>query len=274
MPHAKITALNIYPVKSCRGIALESATLTPTGFTFDRRWMVVDERGKFLTQREAPTMSLIKAQLDGSQLRLGAPGMADLEVGDATPGAPRQVQIWGEQCDALDCGPAAAHWLSTFLDRPLRLVLFDPSHKRVCDKAWTGEVEATSQFADGFPLLVISEASLENLNTRLSEPLPMNRFRPNIVLSGLRAHDEDRIRELYTDSVRLRLVKPCERCSITTTDQATGQRLSVEPLRTLKSYRWDSKLRGVMFGQNGIVVRGVGSSLRVGQDLEIEWITA
>lgn len=272
MPHAKITALNIYPLKSCRGIALERATLAPTGFAFDRRWMVVDTRGKFLTQREAPTMSLIKTQLEGSGLRLSAPGMPDLAVGDAMVGSPQQVQIWGDQCAAFDCGPAASQWLTNFLNRELRLVIFDPTHKRVCDKSWTGEVEASSMFADGFPLLVLSEASLENLNSRLSEPLPMNRFRPNIVLSGLRAHDEDRIRDLYTDSVRLRLVKPCDRCSITTTDQATGQRPSDEPLRTLKSYRWDSKLRGVLFGQNGIVVRGAESTLRVGQDLEIDWV--
>ena len=272
MPRAKITALNIYPVKSCRGISLDRATLTPTGFALDRRWMVVDERGKFLTQREAPTMSLIKTQLEGSRLRLSAPGKPDLEVSDTADGAPLKVQIWGDQCAAIDVGPAASQWLSDFLDRQLRLVRFDSSQKRVCDPTWTGEVEATSLFADGFPLLILSEASLENLNSRLSEPLPMNRFRPNIVLSGLQAHDEDRIRDLHTDTVRLRLVKPCDRCSITTTDQATGQRPSAEPLRTLKSYRWDSKLRGVLFGQNGIVVRGAESTLRVGQDLEIDWI--
>ena len=272
MPHAKITALNIYPVKSCRGIALDRATLTPTGFALDRRWMVVDERGKFLTQREAPTMSLIKTQVGGSRLRLCAPGMPDLEVDDAVNGAPLQVQIWGDQCAAFDCGPSASQWLSTFLNRQLRLVIFDPSQPRICDKTWTGGDQATSMFADGFPLLVLSEASLENLNARLSEPLPMNRFRPNIVLSGVRAHDEDRIRDLYTDSIRIRLVKPCDRCSITTTDQATGQRPSAEPLRTLKSYRWDSKLRGVLFGQNGIVVRGAESIVRVGQDLQIDWV--
>ena len=271
MPHAKITALNIYPVKSCRGIALDRVRLAPTGFAFDRRWMVVDERAKFLTQRELPRLSLIKTHLEHDQLRLSAPGMSDLELREVPQGAAVQVRVWDDHCSAFDAGAAAAQWLSAFLDRALRLVSFDLNAKRVCDKAWTGNVEAINMFADGFPLLVLSEASLENLNTRLTEPLPMNRFRPNIVLSGVSAHDEDRIHELMTDTVRIRLVKPCDRCSITTTDQATGQRPSAEPLRTLKSYRWDPKLRGVMFGQNGIVIQGADSELRVGQDLEIIW---
>ncbi len=272
MPHAKITALNVYPVKSCRGIALDRATLTPTGFAFDRRWMVVDERGKFLTQREAPRMSLIKTQLEESRLRLSAPGMSDLEVGDAVQSAALQVQIWDDRCAALDAGSTAAQWLSDFLSRELRLVSFDQRHKRVCNKGWTGDVEATTLFADGYPLMVLSEGSLANLNARLTEPMPMNRFRPNMVLSGLRPHDEDRIHELQADALSIRLVKPCERCSITTTDQATGHRPGDEPLRTLKSYRWDARLRGVTFGQNGIVVRGADAVLRVGQDLEIVWV--
>jgi uncharacterized protein YcbX len=269
MPHAKITALNIFPVKSCRGIALDRAQLTATGFAHDRNWLIINEQNRFQTQRELPRLSLIRTQLDGSSLTLSAHGMPDLGV-PAADGGKIPVTIWGDQCLAIDTGAKSAEWLSSFLNTAVRLVSFDASTVRSCDPAWVGAVQAQSLFADAFPLLVLSEGSLENLNHRLSSPVPMNRFRPNIVVGGLKAHDEDRIFELYTQSVRLRMVKPCTRCAITTTDQATG-RVGEEPLRTLKSYRWDPALRGVTFGQNAIILKGVDSVLRVGEELEIAW---
>jgi len=270
MPHAKITALNIYPVKSCRGIALDRAQLANTGFKHDRNWLIVNENNRFQTQRELPQLSLIKTHLEGTHLKLSAHGMPDLLVPLAVDGEKVSVKVWSDPCSGIDTGAAAAAWLSGFLSKTVRLLCFDAESTRPCSREWVGDAVAQSMFADEFPLLVLSEASLENLNHRLTVPMPMNRFRPNIVLSGLKAHDEDRIRELYSPNARLRLVKPCARCAITTTDQATG-RVGEEPLRTLKSYRWDPKLRGVMFGQNAIIVKGVDSELRVGQELEILW---
>ncbi|MFO1464898.1 MAG: MOSC N-terminal beta barrel domain-containing protein [Steroidobacteraceae bacterium] len=271
MPHAKITGLNLYPVKSCRGIAVESVTLTDTGFAFDRRWMVVDENGRFQTQRELPRLAVIHTQLSDGRLRLSANDMPDLVVGDPGQGERREVKVWNDQCSGLDAGDAAAGWLSQFLHKKLRLLSFDTSTRRACDPSYAGDVPATTMFADAFPFLVLSESSLINLNRRLDKTLPMNRFRPNIVLNGVQAHEEDRIRELRAGDVCIRLVKPCDRCSITTTDQVTGLRRGDEPLRTLKSYRWDPKLRGVTFGQNGILVSGAGASLRVGQEFDITW---
>jgi uncharacterized protein YcbX len=270
MPHAKITALNIYPVKSCRGIALDRAQLTATGLANDRNWLIINEANRFQTQRELPRLSLIKTHLEGSGLRLSAHGMPDLAVPAGAQGERIPVTIWNDQCSGIDAGANCAEWLSRFLNKSVRLVSFDATAERLCDPQWVGDARAQSKFADAFPLLVLSEASLENLNHRLTSPVPMNRFRPNIVLSGLKAHDEDRIVELYSQAVRLRMVKACTRCAITTTDQATG-RVGEEPLRTLKSYRWDPKLRGVTFGQNAIILRGAEATLRVGQELEIAW---
>ena len=276
MSHTKITALNIFPIKSCRGIALDRALLTPTGLEHDRNWLVVNEKNRFQTQRELPRMSLVKTQIDAAvgaapSVTLSAHGMPDLAVPATTGGESIGVTIWDDQCPALDAGDASAEWLSSFLGKTVRLVSFDASHRRPCDPEFVGDVAAQSKFADAFPLMILSEASLANLNQRLAAPLPMNRFRPNIVLNGIKAHDEDRIRELYSSSVQLRMVKACTRCSITTTDQATG-RVDQEPLRTLKAYRWDPALRGITFGQNAIILRGIGAELKVGQELEIAWV--
>ena len=165
----------------------------------------------------------------------------------------------------------AAAWLEAFLERECRLVRFDPQHRRLSARIWTGDLEAENRFSDGFPVLVIGQASLVDLNSRLERPLPMNRFRPNIVMEGLGAYEEDRIDELYDDTVTFRLVKACTRCKVTTTDQETAGLDGKEPLQTLKSYRFDAKLHGVIFGQNAIVVRGSGSTLRRGQELQVRW---
>jgi uncharacterized protein YcbX len=185
-------------------------------------------------------------------------------------GDSRQVTVWGDLCPAFDQGEPAARWLSGLLGRPLRLVRFDPSHRRLSDSTWTGGVEATNRFSDGYPILAISRASLDDLNARLPVPLPMDRFRPNLVFEGLPPYGEDALDDLVAGNVRLRRVKPCTRCAITTTNQATAEVEGDEPLRTLKSYRWDKALRGVTFGQNLIVVAGAGASLRAGMELRAE----
>lgn len=270
----RITSLFVYPIKSCRGTALLSATVLNSGLLHDRRWMLVTEQGRFVTQREQPRMALIEpvlvdAHAEHSGLQVHAPDMPVLSVGGHDVQVERQVKVWGDEVFAFDEGDVAATWFSRFLDMPVRLVRFNHNKPRWSDAHWTGEVQAQAQFADGFPLLLISQASLDDLNARLLQSLPMNRFRPNMVMSGLPAYGEDLLRDFGNAEMRLRGVKPCTRCKITTTDQDTAMVVGQEPLATLAQYRWNPELRGVTFGQNVIVVQGAGNVLRVGQELSV-----
>lgn len=262
-----IAALHVYPVKACRGLAVDSATVTDAGLAHDREWMIVSPEGRFVTQRELPSLATIGTALDRQRLQLTAADRSPLDVPLDAHGEAREVTVWRDRCPAFDQGEAAAAWLSDFAGRALRLVRFDPAHRRASDRAWTGGHDAYSRFSDGFALLAISRASLADLNARLPTPLPMDRFRPNLVLDGLAAYGEDALGDLACGDIRMRVVKPCTRCSVTTTDQATGVVSGDEPLRTLKTYRWDAALRGVTFGQNVIVVSGAGRRLAVGQEL-------
>jgi uncharacterized protein YcbX len=266
---ATITALNIYPVKSCKGIALEHVPIATTGFAHDREWLIVRPNGQFITQRDNARLALITTALSDDALLLSAPDVGTLSVPFATSGASMEVTCWRDKCAAFDAGAEAAAWLEAYLGNPHRLVRFDPSRTRLASKDWTKGVDSPTQFADGYPFLVISQASLEDLNGRLPQPLPMNRFRPNIVVDGLPAFGEDQVHEFTSDGVRLRIVKPCTRCVITTTNQLTAQREGDEPLRTLRSYRFSRELKGVMFGQNAILMEGAGLALRVGQTLGV-----
>lgn len=272
---AVITALNVYPVKSCRGVPLTTAEVTPTGLLHDRHWMLVRPSGRFVTQRELPRMALVGTHVSADGLTLTAPGMPDLHVPSVAPGAARPVTVWKFDGRGIDCGADAGAWVTKFLGTELSLVAFDTSFPRECSREWTKDTRAITEFADGYPVLLISRASLEDLNARLAAKsctaLPMERFRPNVVIDGVGAFDEDRIHELRVNGVILRLVKPCARCTITTTNQQTGEVEGVEPLRTLKEYRWDRELRGILFGQNAITVGGAGERLRVGDSLEITW---
>jgi uncharacterized protein len=264
----RITALNVYPVKGCRGIALDSARVAATGFEHDREWLIVRPDGRFMTQREDPRLALIEPTLADEALQLRVPGGVELRVPFDAQGKEVEVTCWKDRCAAFDAGDEAAAFLTRYLGAPYRLVRFDARRKRLSNAQWTPGVEALNQFTDGFPWLLISEASLEDLNSRLSRQLPMNRFRPNIVVNGLSPFGEDRVHELVADGVRLRRAKPCARCIVTTTDQATGTRDSDEPLRTLAKFRFDRELKGVLFGQNMILIDGVGEQLRVGQELQ------
>lgn len=263
--HSTITGLHIYPVKSCRGISLPEAELTARGLAYDREWMVVDAEDRFLTQRALPRMALIETAFTTDVLRLSAPGLSNrLDVPLLTHNLTRcRVRVWRDDCDALDEGPAAAAWLSDFLGTPARLVRFDPAQRRLSNHEWTRGADAENRFSDGYPVLVVSEESLDDLNRRLDVPLPMNRFRPNIVIRGIGPHGEDGLHSLSADDFEIRLVKPCERCRITTTDQATAE-VGVEPLQSLAAYRRDERLNGVTFGMNGIVTTGAGAWLTAG----------
>jgi uncharacterized protein YcbX len=224
---------------------------------FDREWMVVNPSGRFLTQREAPRLALVRTVLHADALELHAPGLPPLHVPfeRATRAEPQEVTVWNDRVLARDEGDAAARWLGEHLGRDVRLVRFDDSRARPTDPQWSQGLNGTSAFADGYPVLVLSRASLAELNTRLDAALPVDRFRPNLLLDGCVAYAEDGIAALESEAIKLRLVKPCTRCSITTTDQLTGTVQGDEPLRTLRAYRWDPSLRGVAFGQNAIVER-------------------
>lgn len=260
-------SLFVYPIKSCRGIELTRAEVTQAGLRYDREWLIVTPSGRFLTQREVPQLALIVPELALDTLTLRAPGMEALELPlTPPPGSAVQVTIWRDHCKAHDAGREAAQWLERCLGRPARLVRFDSSQPRPTDPDWSGGVAGFSQFADAFPFLVLSRASLDDLNSRLPTPLPMNRFRPNLVLDGCEAYAEDSLGTIALRDVELRMVKPCIRCIVTTTDQGTGERDGVEPLQTLKSYRWHAALKGVAFGQNAVVVSGVGNRLEVGME--------
>ena len=268
-PAVRITALNIYPVKGCRGIALDSARIAATGFEHDREWLITRPDGRFMTQREEPRLALIETALADETLRLRVPGGAELSVPMNAQGREVEVTCWKDLCAAFDAGEEAAQFLTRYLGSPMRLVRFDARRKRPANPQWTPGVEALNQFSDGFPWLLASEASLEDLNARLPRKLPMNRFRPNIVVSGLPPFGEDRLHDLAGGGVRLRRAKPCTRCIVTTTDQATGTRDGDQPLRTLAQFRFDRELKGVVFGQNMILIDGLGTQLRVGQELAL-----
>jgi uncharacterized protein len=243
-----IAALYTYPVKSCRGIAVQSAVVEPWGLAGDRRWMVVDERGRFLTQRNIPQLALIRPEPLDSGLRLTAPGCPPLLVETPVNGEPIQVRVWSDKLVARLAGADASAWLTACLGRSARLVWLDDPTRRRVNRAY-GRAAETVSFADGYPLLVTSEASLTHLNGWLMDPLPMNRFRPNLVVSGAPAWAEDRWTRLRIGPVVLRMASLCGRCVVTTTDQETLER-GAEPLRALAAYRnIDGKL---VFGRNAI----------------------
>jgi uncharacterized protein len=271
MNSTTITSLHTYPIKSARGLTHAAVPLVNTGFEHDREWLVVDERNRCVTQRELPLLATLQPRLQGDSLVLQAPSQLPLSIDPRVKRSARGVQIWGNDCAAFDCGDEVANWLSTWLARTLRLVRFDTRAARLSDAQWTGDVAAPNLFTDGYPILVANTASLADLNSRMNRTLPMERFRPNIVIDGLPAYAEDQINELHCGEVRLRLVKSCVRCSITTTDQQAGRVDGDEPLRTLKSYRHDRELKGVTFAQNAIIVGGIGAHLRVGDRYAVKW---
>jgi uncharacterized protein YcbX len=275
----RISQLFLHPIKSCGGIAVDEATLIDTGFEFDREWMAVDREGDFVSQREFPRMALIRPTLRSSDLVLRAPGMLALHLQlDAVEG-PCRVRVWDDVVDAFDMGDLAAQWFSDFMGQPLRLARFDPDARRLASARWTGDVQARTAFSDAFPLLVTSSASLAELNQRLAaaghEAVPMQRFRPNIVIDGLTdAHGEDFVDTLRIDSpdgtVIVKLVKPCGRCSIPDVDPATAEQ-GHAVADTLRAYRSEPRIDGALaFGQNAVVLEGLGHRLRVGAPVHAE----
>jgi len=278
-PTCTLTALHLHPVKSCGGLAPVQALLIETGLEFDRAWMVVDEAGEMVTQRDLPRMALVRPTMRGSDIVLRAPGMLALHIALDTVEEPTRVRVWNDEVQAYTMGSLAAQWFSDFLGQKVRLVRFDPEQKRLSSRRWTGANEAENAFSDGYPLLVTSTASLADLNQRLAAkgvpPVTMERFRPNLVLDGLQPYDEDHLDELTVATaegpVRLKLVKPCARCSIPNVDPASAA-TGTEPGDTLAGYRADPRVDGgITFGMNAVIVEGIDCTLRVGQQVSASW---
>jgi hypothetical protein len=256
-----LSNITIYPIKSCGGISLDAALLEPRGLQYDRRWMLVDDDGMFISQRTCPRMALIEPRIGEENLEIEAPDMEPLLVPLVMEHhVTDPVQVWNDAVEAVSVGDEASEWFSEFLGDHCKLVAMTESSVRYVDETYAHTREQVS-FADGFPLLLLSEASLADLNSRLAKLLPMNRFRPNLVVKGCSAYAEDSWNEISVGTIRLRVVKPCARCVIPTTDQRTGER-DVEPLLTLATYRKrDNK---IFFGQNVLPI-DVGM-LRVGDE--------
>lgn len=266
MPNPVLAAIYRYPVKSLRGESFGSLDVDARGLALDRRWMIVDADGRFLTQRQESRLALIDARVgDAGHLSLNASGMPrlDLEPVDSTPDATLDVTVWSDTVPAMAVGQRADAWLSRFLDRPCRLVhMPDQVHRAVDPYYATGADEVG--FADGFPFLMISQASLDDLNQRLAAPVPMQRFRPNLVVDGCAAFAEDRWRELRIGDLTFRVAKPCSRCLVPNVDLDSGER-GQEPLKTLLRYR--RRRNRVYFGQN-LLHSGPGH-LAVGMPVEV-----
>ena len=250
----RLTALHVYPIKSARGIPVQEWEVDSFGLRYDRRWMVVDPRGRFITQRTHPRLALVRPAIDGDTLRVTAPRMPALELPlQPAPAVTTTVVVWDDACEAVWTGERAAAWFSEALGTPCNLVHMPVDTLRPGDPAFAPPGVRLS-FADAFPFLLISEESLADLNTRLPAPLPMNRFRPNLVIRGDGPYVEDSLTGFRLGDIEFRAVKPCGRCAVTTTDQETTER-GVEPLRTLATYRKEGS--EVMFGQN-VVHLGTG----------------
>jgi uncharacterized protein YcbX len=259
-----IGALFIYPVKSAAGIECEHAELEPHGLRHDREWMIVDDAGRFISQREEGRLALLRTAIHGGRLHLDNPQGAGPSLPLDHEGESADVQVWNSRCRGFDAGADAARFLSDWLGRSLRLVRFDTAKPRFSNPDWTAGREVSTLFSDGYPLLVLSRASIDDLAARVGHELPVRRFRPNVLLEGVSAYAEDAASELVSGSIRLQLTKACTRCAITTIDQDSGERTGDEPLRTLKAYRFDRELRGVVFGRNAYAVEGVGQRLSRG----------
>lgn len=264
-----LSSLHIYPVKSLAGISLEAAAVQSRGLQYDRRWMLVDERGMFVSQRELAELALLGTAIEAPFLvvfsrknpavRLKVPLEIPLNEMEKM-----EVQVWDDRCQAYLLPPPVNQWFSDVLGQALRLVFMPESTFRPVDRRFAPDDQAVS-FADAFPFLLIGQASLDDLNRRLANPLPMNRFRPNFVVDGSAAFEEDDWGDFTIGAVHFRGVKPCARCIITTTDQDTAQR-AAEPLKTLATFRQQN--HKILFGQNVILAGdNEGVEIRVGNPL-------
>ncbi len=250
----RITQIWTYPVKGLAGIQTDESAIELRGLQYDRRWMVVDEAGKFISQREVPYMALIGTAIEGDMLRIfdrkqpenGISVTLDLEKNDKEQSA--MVEVWSNRCRARQAGAFADEWLSDMLSTKVRLVAMPDQTRRPADGRYAPAGQIVS-FADAFPYLFLGQSSLDELNRRLVTPVPMNRFRPNLVFEGGQPHDEDNWKDFSIGAATFLGVKNCGRCTVITTDQDTGQR-QTEPLKTLSTYRQQNNK--ILFGQYAV----------------------
>jgi uncharacterized protein YcbX len=266
----ELSSIHIFPLKSCAPLPLDMADVQTRGLARDRRWMVVDANDKFVTGRQQPRLTLIRARPDGDALQLSAPGMPDLRVDPPQPdGARIETAVWGATVRPLLADADAHDWISAHLGAAYRIVHMDDACARPVKAKYDGKYGIDGDevsFADAFPLLLISQAALDALNARLATPLPMLRFRPNLVVAGTTPHAEDGWKRIRVGDFEFDVVKPCVRCVFTTVDFERGAfDPSGEPLRTLIQYRRSAD--GVTFGQN-LIPRGRGT-IRVGARVEV-----
>ncbi|HEY7752044.1 MAG TPA: MOSC N-terminal beta barrel domain-containing protein [Ignavibacteriaceae bacterium] len=264
----KLTEINIYPVKSLGGISLKSSGVEERGLKYDRRCMLVDEDGMFFTQREHPQMALLQPKIENGVLKIShkLSGTRGISIPKEPNGGKLiNVIVWNDQCKAMTYSKNIDEWFSDSLGFKCRLVYMPDSTERRVNPAYV-ENKIVS-FADAYPFLIIGEESLNELNRRMESPLPMNRFRPNLVFSGGESFDEDKWKKIVIGEVNFLVVKPCARCTITTVNQNTGER-GKEPLKTLATFRnFDGK---VLFGQN--MVSENRGEIHLGSEINIaEW---
>jgi uncharacterized protein YcbX len=260
-----LTSIIYYPIKACRGFEVDSSGVERMGLEHDRRMMIVTEQGQFLTQREYPRLALVTPQLSDGTLELSAPNYDSLRLGIQTSGTPRPVDIWKSKgVHAIDQGDEAAQWFSSWLGASVRLVHFADGYQRKVNAEYAVNPDDHTGFADGYPILLISEEDIQDLNSRLESPVPINRFRPNLVVRGGEPFAEDAWNKIRIDDVELAVVKPCARCVVTTIDKETLAQ-SKEPLKTLGRYR-KHKL-GAIFGQNVIPLNE--GRLRLGMNVSV-----
>ncbi len=261
----QLANLTYYPIKACRGFDVSESNVERMGLEHDRRMMVVTPEGEFLTQREYPRLALINPTLNNDTLTLSAPNFDSIHFKIQRNGMAWPVNIWKSKAvDAIDQGDESAGWFSDWLGTSVRLVHIADGFRRRLNPEYAVNDDDHTGFADGYPILIISEESLRDLNSRLDTPLPMNRFRPNIVVKGCESFAEDTWKRIMIGDIEMALVKPCPRCVVTTIDKETLE-TSKEPLKTLNSYR--RQAGGAMFGQNAIPLnRG---RLEVGMSVEV-----
>lgn len=261
----QVSSLIYYPIKACRGFEVDETTIERMGLEGDRRMMVVTPEGDFLTQRDYPKLGLVTPSLSIEGLTLSAPGMDALSVPILKSGTTRPVDIWRSSgVQAVDQGEPAAKWFSDWLGTSVRLVHIAEGYIRTINEKYTVNTDDHTGFADGYPILLASEESLADLNARLEEPVPMNRFRPNLVVKSCEPFAEDTWKRIRINGVEMAVVKPCARCVVTTIDKETLVR-SKEPLKTLNTFR--KQEGGAMFGQNVIPLKE--GRLRLGMTVEI-----
>jgi uncharacterized protein YcbX len=259
-----VASLHVHPIKSCRAMDLVAVRFDPLGPLYDRRFMIVDDAGRFLTQRELPKLATITPRLGPTSLLITAPHMPQLKVAMTQHGARTiEIEVWRFKGPAEDVGDHAADWLSSLLERPCRLVRWSAAALREVNPSHARTQSATA-FTDGYPVLLMNEGSVEDLGKRVGQRVAMNRFRPNLVVRGAEPYAEDAWRRIRVGELELDVVKPCTRCVTTTTDQLTGER-GKEPLATLATYR--AREGEVVLGQN--CVHMTLGSVRVGDEVEV-----